>query len=476
MTLWLCLRLPALALEVFQRAGGDDDARVVADSGAVVAANRPARRAGVIPGQRVSAARALVPRLVCHERDPAAEARALRQLAAWSLQFTPVVSPQRPDALLLEVGGSLRYFGGLERLRTAIADGVVGLGYRPLTSLAPTPTAAWLFARAGDTTAATTQPECDTTLTHLPVSVLSLEHPRQHEELTGLGCETLGDVLALPRDGLARRFGHALLRQLDRAGGRHANPRHPWQPPPRYRAEITLPRESGDRELIARGLERLLGELCGYLSGLGRGVQRLELRLHHVPRGASTARIGLLAPSRDAAHLRTLAHERLERLSLPGPVQSLTLLAGDLQPLAPESPALLPGAREETPWRGLVERLSTRLGKETVSGLDTRSEHRPERAWRYVAPGRGGGTPAPNSARPLWLLDPPRALTVTGEIPAWHGPLTLHDGPERIESGWWDGQDVARDYYVASNAGGERLWVYRERGHARGWFLHGLFA
>ena len=45
---------------------------------------------------------------------------------------------------------------------------------------------------------------------------------------------------------------------------------------------------------------------------------------------------------------------------------------------------------------------------------------------------------------------------------------------ERIESGWWDGGDVSRDYFTASAARGEKLWVYRDRS-TREWFLHGLF-
>ena len=49
-------------------------------------------------------------------------------------------------------------------------------------------------------------------------------------------------------------------------------------------------------------------------------------------------------------------------------------------------------------------------------------------------------------------------------------------GPERIESGWWDGDDVTRDYFVALNADGARFWVFRERSGASGWFLHGIFA
>jgi protein ImuB len=79
--------------------------------------------------------------------------------------------------------------------------------------------------------------------------------------------------------------------------------------------------------------------------------------------------------------------------------------------------------------------------------------------------------------RPLWLLPAPQRLRVREGLP-WHdGPLVSEQGPERIESGWWDGAEVQRDYYTVRRADGVRLWVYRERGavESGSWWLHGVF-
>ncbi len=96
----------------------------------------------------------------------------------------------------------------------------------------------------------------------------------------------------------------------------------------------------------------------------------------------------------------------------------------------------------------------------------------PPAAARVAAP---AAAPAPGIRRPLWLLGQPQALAVRGGLPRRHGPLALVSEPERIEGGWWDGQDVARDYYTARDAQGVRLWVFRERRAPHGWFLHGIF-
>jgi protein ImuB len=61
-------------------------------------------------------------------------------------------------------------------------------------------------------------------------------------------------------------------------------------------------------------------------------------------------------------------------------------------------------------------------------------------------------------------------------VPHHGGPLKLVAGPERIESGWWDGDELARDYFVAQTPEHGLVWIYRARGAAGGWFLHGLFA
>ena len=128
----------------------------------------------------------------------------------------------------------------------------------------------------------------------------------------------------------------------------------------------------------------------------------------------------------------------------------------------------------------LLENLRTRLGARAVSALRAVDEHRPEAAWRYL-PADVGAASSPVGAassrdsfppphRPLWLLPEPRVLSSLAG-----GAVTCESGPERIESGWWDGSDVARDYYVATTQHGERLWIFHERRPPHDWYLHGVF-
>jgi len=475
--LWLCLHLPLLPLEIRARDDRNRPQAIVAGEGArrhLVLVDEPAARRGLTPGMRLSAALALADDLLAHAHDPAAESGALARLAGWCGQFTPLVNLAPPDALLLEIEGSLRLFGGSGVLLKTVRAGVADLGYSARLAACPTPTAASLLARAGVECTVTDLAQLPAALARLPVRVLDLPGAA-HKRLQRIGVATLGECLRLPREGLARRFGPELLAQLDRARGAQPDPRATFEPPPRFAARMELPAETRDASALLFALHRLVQELAGLLAARGAGVDRLRVRLHHDRRAPHEFTLGLGAPSRDPAHVTALLRERLARVELAAPALAVGLAAEDFQPLAQRSLDWLPGgAQDADNERQLVERLRARLGTQAVHGLHAREDHRPERAWSCAEPGVAGVAPD-RRPRPAWLLAAPRALGAHDGHPLLHGvPLTLLAGPERIESGWWDGEDVRRDYYVACDRRGERLWIFRE--HGGGWFLHGLLA
>lgn len=480
--LWLALRFPLLPLETLTRGAVISGPLAVADSfvanAGIVACNPEARRRGIHPGMTVAAAWALVSGLQVFTRDTAAERAALERLAAWALQFTPVVSAAAPTEVLLEVEGSLGLFGGFNRLWAEIEQGIRTTGYTATIAAAPTPLAAQLFARAGLSPRIRHDDALRLGLDPLPVETLELPAATA-EMLRDTGIRTLGECLQLPRDGLARRGGKALLEQLDRALGRIPDPRPLFAPPTKFKAVLQLPAPAGEAEALLFAARRLIAELCGWLAATGKGAQRLAFALSHEGRADTRFALDLMAATRDPAHLAAVLRERLERLALPSPATAIALESDGLLPLASRNLSLLPDDRASTESViQLVERLRARLGEGAVQGLDAVADHRPERAWRACEPGSGAGPRvewAP-SARPLWLLRVPRPLPEIVDIPQYEGPLELLTLPERIESGWWDGADIARDYFVARNPAQSLLWIYRERRGSGAWYLHGFFA
>ncbi len=473
--LWLGIHLPWLALTVFERGNGNNEPLVVIDGREVTQANTAALRGGVTPGLGLAGAQALVPSLCVRERDKQAEGELLERLSAGLLAYSSDISPAPPAELLLEIGGSLRYFGGLEQLRGRIQGTLTELGHSARLGIAPTPTAARLRARAGHERPLLTPSELAEGMGELPIGVLSLT-ARQHQALDALGMERLSDCLALPRDGLCQRFGTALIDELDRALGNAPDPRSRWQPPAHYTDRLELPAEVANSDHLVFGLKRLIQGLCNFLQGTETATQRITFRLEHPYQSATPFGLGLLTPSRDLDHLFELLRQRLERIHLPAPVIGIQLECRDIQRAPPTERPLLDDnqAAGRDDDEALINRLAARLGEPCIQGLGTHPEHRPERAWCYQAPGKASAELA-TPPRPLWLLDEPIRLGLNERGPVWQGPLTIQQGPERIESGWWDGGDITRDYYIAVNPAGEQLWIYRNRRCRQDWYIHGFF-
>jgi protein ImuB len=474
---WLAIHLPALPLEVYARSLEREVPLAVSERDKVeriLLCNRSAAHRGVRPGMLVGAAHALAADLNVLPRKPHAEEAALLRLAAWSGQFTPEVSLSPPHALVLGVAASLQLFGGAEALLERVARGIASLGYRVSCCLAPTPGAALVLAAHGHGGVVTDLHPLRTALAGLPLTALGFDR-QALRDLRHMGLRRVGELLWLPRAGLAARFCADRLLLLARLLGEAPDPRPRFEPPARYRSRLELPAEVDYSAALLFPCRRLLDELGGFLTARQGGVQRLVWTLHHEEQADTTLVLGAAWPERDPQRWLELLRERLERLSLPAGVRALTLDAEEVLPLSSVTPELFRElARPDALDTRLLDRLCARLGEEAVRGVAPMADHRPERAWRWCAPGEGG-TGRGRRDRPLWLLANPVPLQIHNHRPWWDGELDLGVERERIETGWWDGQEVARDYFVATTTTGERLWIYRGLKGRRGWFLHGLF-
>ena len=474
--LWLALYFPDLPLEVYTR-GVPSDWLVISEGQGreqrVLRASRAAARLGVTAGMRVSAALALAGASRVMPRAIQDEQRALERLAAWARQYSSLVHVLAPHTLLLEVGGSLKLFGDLPSLLARIELGVAEIGYVLQIAVAPTPLAATWLARIGRDTRITDASRLTGVLAKLPLSVLELA-PESLARLEGMGLRWIGDCLRLPRAGLTQRLGPELVLTLDRALGRVSDPRAPFVPPAYFESRLELPGMVENTQGVVFALNRLTTELCGDLRARAAGVMQLTLTLMHPHAPATVIELGLVAPTRDPKHLIELFRERLAPVKLPGPVEALVLHVATLLPLGTRHLDLFgahPVPKESA--AALIERLCARLGPQAVQGLAVVAEHRPERAYAHSS--KTTSVFVTSGARPLWLLPEPVVLDARDDRPWLGGALFLDDEVERIESGWWDEDDVGRDYFVARNRAGECYWIFRELKPPRGWWLHGIF-
>ncbi|MCZ2103349.1 MAG: DNA polymerase Y family protein [Comamonadaceae bacterium] len=418
-------------------------------------------------------------------------------LAWWALRFTPHVA-RLDEALLLEVSGSLRLWGGLPALaarikaenpapplvwQTQAAIGIVALARLRLRASGENPPPPALLPEA------------------LPLSTLSAAQPHL-PLLSGLGCRTWGQAHQLPRAGLARRCGPGLRAALDVAFGL-APETYPWiVAPERFDQALELPTHVETAPALLWSAARLLTALQHWLRARQLGVRALQLswtldqkRLNGqpLPSGQSLT-IRTAEPTQTMEHLRRLLAERLAQVRLLAPAAALRLRATETAPWQADSRSLLPEERRAgDALHVFIERVSARLGHDRVLTPQPVADHRPEQRQRWQPAqqvlGVRGHTPPPgwvDALAPTWLLPAPEPLALRRGRPCCRGPLTLLAGPRRIEAGWWPqgdgGAAAARDYYVARNPAAELLWIFRERpthacepAHEARWFLHGVY-
>lgn len=470
---WVCIGLPQLALDKRQREVADTTQPLALLSGPVQrrivhVANIAAQQHGVRAGLSLASAQALCPGLQWHPFDPVATEQLRQRIAAWAYRFSAQVTTDFPDAVVLEIGRSRRLFGEWPELQARLREELRSWGITHRLCAAPYPMAAHVLAMAGDEFDAwgVDSHRVQAALGCLPVqragldaaSVLSLQR---------LGLRQLRQVFDLPRDGLARRTSPTLLLQLDRMRGLLPTPVHYYHPPDQFDVRIEFDAEVESHLALAFPLRRLIDDLGLFLSARDGGAQQLNLFLAHEARPPTQVVVGLLSPERDPARLFELARTRLEQASCPAPVRALRVQVTHLPPFVPGTQDLFDSRSQQAlTWSQLRERLRARLGDASVQGVGMRAEHRPELA--TLAHATSDLAILPEQLRPAWLLPVPRPLR--------ERVLRVLSGPERIESGWWDGADVRRDYYRVETTAGQQAWVFCAPGERGPYMLHGWFA
>jgi protein ImuB len=491
-----------------------------------------ARRLGLHAGMTLGQARAMVPELLSLEHEPQHDRAVLAQLANWALRFSPIVEPVEPDTLLLDITGCQRLFGGEHNIAQQARGGLLRQGFHTRAAVADTVGAACALATASDEPIAIAPPgQTRARLAPLPPVALRIEADVV-QRLDTLGVRTIGDLLRLPRASLPARFGSQLVRRLRQALGEvyEEVTAHACEQPPAARIAFETPLRDLQAAQAVTG--RLLDELFAQLVGRTLALRRVDCVLIYEQASPTVLAVGLSRASRAWRHVRELVRRRLETADLSPGLIGLRLVARETSRWKPGQIDLFepcdPSGEEELGC--LLDRLANRLGPHAVVQAELVDDYQPEAAFRYVPVGeaerrnseRGSvlrsrepsfrakrevrpssaskpdssvvptlsGLPRNDSGacvrpRPTRVLRRPLPIRVIALVP--DGPPTWFAlpgrehvvarawGPERIETAWWRGPDVRRDYFRVSSETGEQFWIYRSAKDGR-WFLHGVFA
>lgn len=496
MRVFLAVYLPKLPLEVFRPKWLPDPAAgsVALEKDKVVIADTVARAAGIRLGMKRGGVLTLSADVLMIERDGAREAAAQREVGVALMRFSPDVALAEDATVIVEIGASLKLFGGVRALCRQARAVLDTLGFSARFGIAPTGQGAWLLARYGNRRVMRLA-SLERVLSALPMIAVPEVRPFA-DWFAGLGCATIADIRRLPRAGLQRRCGERVLDSLDRAFGT-APELFDWLAlPPTFSAHTELPDRIEHAEGALHAAHRLIVQLCGWLCAKQLAVTGMTLSLEHERGRQAVAptliELALGEPAWQEGHLLHLLKERLHRIELAAPMIAVRLDASKVEAAAPPAEQLFPepGGSAQSHAR-LLELLVARLGEENVLRPAPAADYRPEIANRWAPLGAFSSSspfsPDTKSAlpeglpRPTWMLAAPVRLLTRQHRPFYGSPLRVVSPAERIESGWFDGELVTRDYFVAEADDKSYYWIYRERVSSRDaeegprWFLHGLF-
>ena len=482
----------------------------------IAAANPAARALGLTPGMALTMARAQVPGLEVRAADPEGDATDLNGLAELlARRWSPVVAVSDADGLFIDLTGVAHLHGGEARFARRLLRLLARHGVTARIAITDTTGSAWALARHGGGGAALiVEPgEHVSAVAPLPVAALRLERASL-EMLARLGVDTAGQLLAMPRAPLVRRFGKAIVLRLDQATGCLAEPLDPVVPPTSVTVEQRFAEPIATAEAIEHWLRQLMPRLACALAEAGQGARSVELIAARVDGVPQRLRLGFARPTREAAHMLRLALRRIEEIEPGFGIDAMALHVHRADPLGPEplSPALTD--RQVPDLAPLVDTLANRIGSERLWRAEPVESDVPERSVAPAPPldppvkrgtrlkrddvrlldGRSLDHPwHPRWPRPVRLLRrPERVHHVMAELPdqpprrfTWRGRtyrVIRADGPERIAGEWWRRpaeRQAVRDYFRVEVESGQRFWLYRRGDGVRGetgdlsWYLHG---
>jgi protein ImuB len=456
----------------------------------ITAVNAAAERAGIVAGMVLADARAIIPDLRVEDDKPGLTGELLKRLAEWCIRFTPVVSLDLPDGLLLDVTGCSHLWGGDELYVSEIDRKLSARGYEVRVAIADTIGLAWGAARFNKSLIISSDRHFETLLS-LPPEALRLEGETV-DRLHKLGLRQVHQFINMPRASLRRRFGQHFISRLDKALGQEIETLVPVTPVEPYQERLPCLEPIITAIGIEVALRELLNSLCLRLQQDQKGLRMATFKSYRVDGKIERVEIGTHRPSHHVQHLFKLFEINLQTIEPALGIELFVLEATRVEDHLPQQEKMWEesgGLRDER-LSELVDRLAARVGAKSIHRFMPDEHYWPERSFKLTATLHEVITtrwPA-DKPRPLELLSVPESIEVTAPIPDYPPMLFRHkgklhtiakaDGPERIEQEWWIQQGQHRDYYYVEDEEGQRYWIFRS-GHYHDktyqWFLHGRF-
>jgi len=456
----------------------------------IAASNAIAQEKGIYKNMALADARAIFPSLQVTDDKPGLTDKLLTKIAEWCIRFSPFVSIDSPDSLIIDATGCSHLWGGDDPYLTTISQRLKKCGYNTKIAIADTIGAAWAIARFSNDTFIKSGQHTNALLV-LPPQALRLD-PDTIERLEKLGLRQVKDFISMPRAALRRRFGRPFIRRVDQAFGLEEEIIEPVQPVEPYEERLPCLEPIATATGIEIALQKLLKIVCHRLEQEQKGLRKAVFKCFCIDGRIETVEIGTNHPSHNAPHIFKLFETKISSIRPELGIELFALIAPkvedvlQLQQKIWEKTSGLDNIR----LAELLDRIAGKVGENCIHRYLPDEHYWPERSVKLASTLNEKPTTewVVDKPRPLQLLPNPEKIAVTAPIPdyppinfRYKGKLHIiakADGPERIEQEWWLQQGQHRDYYYVEDEEGKRYWLFR-LGHyadkSYQWFIHGFF-
>jgi protein ImuB len=488
LTDWLTLRRPELKELPFVFAAP------VRGRNTITATNALAEKHGITTGMAAADAKAIVPSLEVIDDIPGQAAKLLKGLGEWCIRYTPFISIDLPDGLLLDISGCAHLWGGERAYLGAIVKILRSKGYDARGAIADTVGTAWAVARFAKAKPIIEQGGQADALLPLHPAALRLE-PLILERLQKLGFYTIKHFMGIERSVLRRRFGEGLLLRLSQALGNEDEPLQLLHPVEPYQERLPSLEPIRTATGIEIAIKTLLENLCHRLQGEGKGLRTAVLKCYRVDGQMVEVSIGTNTASQHTGHLFKLFELKIASIEPALGIELFTLDAPKVEDVSPGQEIIWQSEScglEDKGLAELLDRLANKVGAGNIHRYLPQQHHWPERSIKPALSLREKRitTWRNDSPRPSLLLPRPERIEVTSMIPDYPPIVFIYkgkthhirkaDGPERIDREWWLESGEHRDYYYVEDQQGRRYWVFRSGHYSDNetgqWFIHGFFA
>ena len=459
--------------------------RMVIDSVSELAARHSIRK-----GMVLADCKAIMPELQMLASEPERANKLLGALAEWCVRYSPVVSVDLPDGLILDTSGCTHLWGGEAAYIQTIVSKFRSFGYTTKIAISDTIGTSWAVTRFG--TEIIVKPGMQlNALKDLPPAALRLE-PEILVKLRKLGLQRIGHFIEMPRSALRRRFGSTLPFRIGQALGQEIETILPVKPIEPYQERLSslepIPTATG----IVLALQQLLETLCIRLEAEAIGLRNAVFKAYRIDGNIQQIEIGTGQPSRNVNHLFKLFEHKIVTLEPALGFELFVLEATKVEPMTEEQAEMWAlSTQNDNKVAELLDRVAARMGEQAICRYLPVEQYWPERSVKlanplWEKPQTQWRTDWP---RPIHLLSKAEPIFVSALLPDYPPMLFRYkgkvhniiksDGPERIEQEWWQADGLYRDYYCVEDESGARYWLFRSGPYNAGqpeWFIHGFFA